>query len=58
MRRRMKWTLRTRLVRVMMDTGHKAVTRCVVVIFSFVVSQVVLCFLRDGAHPADDFLFV
>jgi hypothetical protein len=58
MRRRMKRTLRARFVRVMMYAGHKAVVGCVVVILAFVMCQVVLRFLCDRAHPADDSLFV
>ena len=52
MRRRMKGALRTRLIGMMVDAGHKLMTVRVVVILAFEVCQVVLRFLCDGARPA------
>jgi len=51
-RRSVKRTLCPRLVGVMMDARHKAVAGRVVMILALEMCQVVVCFLRDGPHPA------
>ena len=59
-RRRVKRTVRTWLIGVMMDAGHKFVAVCVVMILAFKMCQVVLRFFCDRADPGNysAFLFV
>ena len=51
--RRMKRTVSTRLIGMMMDAGHELMAVRIVMILAFVVRQIVLRFLGCGAHPAD-----